>query len=115
MTRRLEKHKVCVQLSCYSNTELKLVLRQQFVCQHGVLQILLKYKLLEEQFFYLAIHNIGTWENHVTVFVRFFILTAACMKMNPFWDVGPCSLVKIGRLVRGAYCLHHQGDNSLLF
>jgi hypothetical protein len=32
------------------------------------------------------------------------------MKMAVFWDVAPCSLVEIGQRFRGAYCLHHQGD-----
>jgi hypothetical protein len=28
-----------------------------------------------------------------------------------FWDVAPCSLVETDRRFRGAYCLHHQGDD----
>jgi hypothetical protein len=36
---------------------------------------------------------------------------AASMKMTVFWDVAPCSLVEIGLRFRGAYCLHHQGDD----
>jgi hypothetical protein len=35
------------------------------------------------------------------------------MKMTVFWDVALCSLIEIYRLSRGAYCLHHQGDESL--
>jgi hypothetical protein len=27
-----------------------------------------------------------------------------------FWDVTPCSLAGVDRRFRGAYCLHHQGD-----
>jgi hypothetical protein len=27
-----------------------------------------------------------------------------------FWDVDPCSHVEVDRRFRGAYCLHHQGD-----
>jgi hypothetical protein len=30
------------------------------------------------------------------------------MKMAVFWDIAPCSLVKIDRRFKGAYCLHHQ-------
>jgi hypothetical protein len=29
--------------------------------------------------------------------------------MAVFWDVGPCDLLEIDRLFRGAYCHHHQG------
>jgi hypothetical protein len=29
-----------------------------------------------------------------------------------FWDVGPCSLVKINRRFRGVYCLHVQYDKA---
>jgi hypothetical protein len=35
------------------------------------------------------------------------------MKMTVFRDAGPCSLVKIYRRFRGAYCLHHQDDDCL--
>jgi hypothetical protein len=31
-------------------------------------------------------------------------------KMAVFWRDEPCSLVEIYRRFRGAYCLHHQGD-----
>jgi hypothetical protein len=33
------------------------------------------------------------------------------MKFRVFWDVAPCSHVEVYRRFRGAYCLHHQGDN----
>jgi hypothetical protein len=33
--------------------------------------------------------------------------------MAVFWDVAPCSLVDIDWCFRGAYCLHHQGDENL--
>jgi hypothetical protein len=46
--------------------------------------------------------------------VRFQVLTAASTKMAVFWDVAPCSLVDVDRCLRGAYCLHLQGDESLL-
>jgi hypothetical protein len=32
------------------------------------------------------------------------------MKIRASWDVAPCSLVGVERGFRGAYCLHHQGD-----
>jgi hypothetical protein len=31
-------------------------------------------------------------------------------KMTVFWDFAPRSLVEVDRRFRGAYCLHHQGD-----
>jgi hypothetical protein len=37
------------------------------------------------------------------------------MKSRVFCYVAPCSLVVIDRLFRGAYCLRHQGDSSLIF
>jgi hypothetical protein len=45
-------------------------------------------------------------------YVRFQVLTAASMKIRAFWDMAPCSLVAVDRRFRGAYCLHHQGDES---
>jgi hypothetical protein len=33
------------------------------------------------------------------------------MKVTVFWDDVPCSLVETGRRFRGAYCLHHQGND----
>jgi hypothetical protein len=33
--------------------------------------------------------------------------------MAVFWVVAPCSLVEIYQRFRGAFCLHHQGDESL--
>jgi hypothetical protein len=32
------------------------------------------------------------------------------MKMTVFWDVASCRLVDTDQRSRGAYCLHHQGD-----
>jgi hypothetical protein len=50
-----------------------------------------------------------------TVFqVRFKVLVAASMKVDVFWDVAPCSLVDIDWHFRGAYCLHHQGDEEAM-
>jgi hypothetical protein len=45
--------------------------------------------------------------------VRFQVLTAASMKMAVFSVVAPCSLVEVYQRFRGAFCLHHQGDESL--
>jgi hypothetical protein len=28
------------------------------------------------------------------------------------WDMAQCSLVELDKRFRGAYCLHHQGDQS---
>jgi hypothetical protein len=46
--------------------------------------------------------------------LRFQVLTAASMKMTAFWDIAPCSLVKVDQCFRGSYCLHHQGDKCSL-
>jgi hypothetical protein len=34
------------------------------------------------------------------------------MKMAVFSVVAPCSLVEVYRSLRGACCLHHQGDEG---
>jgi hypothetical protein len=34
------------------------------------------------------------------------------MKMAVFWVVAPCNLVEGYRRLRGACCLHHQGDDD---
>jgi hypothetical protein len=34
--------------------------------------------------------------------------------MAVFWVAAPCSLVEVHRRFRHAYCLHHQGDESLV-
>jgi len=39
---------------------------------------------------------------------------AASMKMRAFWDIAPCSLAGVYHCFRGAYCLHHQGDNFIV-
>jgi hypothetical protein len=36
------------------------------------------------------------------------------MKTRAFWDIVPCS-VGVDRRFRGAYCLHHQGDDIKMF
>jgi hypothetical protein len=45
--------------------------------------------------------------------MRFQVLMAASMKMTVFWVVAPCSLVEVYRRLRGACCLHHQGDRRV--
>jgi hypothetical protein len=34
------------------------------------------------------------------------------MEMTAFWDIAPRSLVGVDLRFRGAYCFHHQGDES---
>jgi hypothetical protein len=34
------------------------------------------------------------------------------LKFRVFFDVAPCSHVEVDRRFRGAYCLHHQGDDG---
>jgi hypothetical protein len=49
----------------------------------------------------------GLYKNNNFV-VRFQGLTAPIMKMTVFWDVAPCSLVKVYRRFRGSCCVHHH-------
>jgi hypothetical protein len=42
--------------------------------------------------------------------VTFQVLTS--METTVFWDIEPCSLAEFYGRFRGAYCLHHQGDES---
>jgi hypothetical protein len=48
---------------------------------------------------------------HKNCEVRFQVLTGTRMKMTVFYDVMPWSLVETDQHFRGAYCLHHQGDD----
>jgi hypothetical protein len=41
--------------------------------------------------------------------VGFQTLTAVIMKSTIFWDITPCSPLKVKGRFRGAYCLHLQG------
>jgi hypothetical protein len=34
--------------------------------------------------------------------------------MAVFWIVAPCNLVEIFQRFGGAYCVHHQGDKSVV-
>jgi hypothetical protein len=47
--------------------------------------------------------------------VRLQVFMAADMKIKAFWDVVSCSLVRVDRRFRGAYCLHHQGASSVYY
>jgi hypothetical protein len=42
--------------------------------------------------------------------VSFQFLTTASMKMTALWDTELCSIKEVDRCFRGAYSLHHQGD-----
>jgi hypothetical protein len=44
----------------------------------------------------------------------FQVVTAASMKMAVLWVVAPCSLVGVHGCFRGAWCLHHQGDDRAI-
>jgi hypothetical protein len=37
------------------------------------------------------------------------VLTAVVIKSAIFWDITPCSLLKVNRCFGGTYCLHFQG------
>jgi hypothetical protein len=52
--------------------------------------------------------------NKVLKYVAFQVLTAASMKMIAFTEIALCSLVEVDRRFRGAYCLHHQGDETVM-
>jgi hypothetical protein len=48
----------------------------------------------------------------ISVYKRFQVqvLKAVVMKFRVFWEVAPFSHVEGDRRFRGAFCLHHQGD-----
>jgi hypothetical protein len=54
------------------------------------------------------------WGVLLTIYliVRVHVLTEAIMKMMAFWDIALCGLFEVNRRFRGAYCLHHQGDDG---
>jgi hypothetical protein len=45
------------------------------------------------------------------IYVAFQVLMVVGRKMTAFWDIVLCNLVGVGQRFRGAYCLHHQGDD----
>jgi hypothetical protein len=51
--------------------------------------------------------------NTFTFYVRFQVLTASSIKLRVIWNVAPCSHVEVDRHFRGAYCLHHQGNEFI--
>jgi hypothetical protein len=52
--------------------------------------------------------------NKALKYVGFQVLTAASMKSIAFREVALCSLVEVDRRFRGAYCLHHQGGETVM-
>jgi hypothetical protein len=46
--------------------------------------------------------------------VRLLVLTTASMKTAAFWNIAPCSLVKVHLRFRDPYCIHRQGDVALM-
>jgi hypothetical protein len=51
----------------------------------------------------------------ICILVKIEVLMVASMKMAIFLAVAACSLVDIDWRFRGAYCLHQQGDEWLLW
>jgi hypothetical protein len=47
--------------------------------------------------------------SNVVVSVGFEVLTEVVMKNSSFWDITPCSLLKVNRCFRGVCRLHLQG------
>jgi hypothetical protein len=50
--------------------------------------------------------------DNINYFVRFQVPTSVSMKVTAFRDTVLCSFTKVERCFRGAYCLHHQGDDA---
>jgi hypothetical protein len=46
-------------------------------------------------------------------FMSWSVVCLIFFKFRAFWDVVPCSHVQFDRRFRGAYCLHHQGDDDV--
>jgi hypothetical protein len=63
------------------------------------------------------VSDIGCWTEHAPLarqsyfFVGFVVLTAVIMKSAIFWDITPCSPLKVNRRFRGTCRLHLQGRN----
>jgi hypothetical protein len=38
--------------------------------------------------------------------IRFEVLTVVSIKSTVFWNVVPCSLVEVYKLIGGTYCVH---------
>jgi hypothetical protein len=54
------------------------------------------------------IHGLVSWPVTVTR-----VRSVLSLKIRAFWDVSPCSLVRVDRRFRGAYRLYHQGDEII--
>jgi hypothetical protein len=48
-------------------------------------------------------------------FIGFEVLAAVVMKNSIFWDVTPCSPLKVSRRFGGTYHLHLQGQLAICF
>jgi hypothetical protein len=54
------------------------------------------------------------FEETKAAFVGFEVLTSVTMKSSVFWDITPCSLVKVSRCFRGTYEYHlHLHDQRV--
>jgi hypothetical protein len=45
-------------------------------------------------------------------YIALEVFTAVCMKTTVFWDVTPCSPVKVHQCFRGTHCVHLQGQRE---
>jgi hypothetical protein len=54
------------------------------------------------------------WLSEKSLNVKFQVLVVTCMK-TAFWDVVPYSFVEVHQLLRGAYCLYHQGNEQATY
>jgi hypothetical protein len=48
-------------------------------------------------------------------FINHFFPTTHSIKEGNYWDTAPCSLAEVDKHFKGAYCLHHQGGESVCF
>jgi hypothetical protein len=58
-------------------------------------------------------HDRDQWQALVYMImncVGFEVLTVVVMKSTIFWDITPCSLLRINRCFGGTYCLQLQGQ-----
>jgi hypothetical protein len=54
---------------------------------------------------YAEVRNLSVKINKI-YFVGFEVLTAVVMKSSIFWDITPCSPLKVNRLFGKVVCLH---------
>jgi hypothetical protein len=50
--------------------------------------------------------------NQPTIYVGFDVLTVVVMKSTSFWQIMPCSPLKVNRRFGGTYCLHLQAQRK---